>query len=111
MNDLIEQLSLPSNSQESTLYVKRLKETLAAYPNERGNKLSYTMKISRDRHGKILGAAAKHGMTVTDLITGFIDRVLPVLQQADPVEVPGYRLDHRAQADRHGHRAKKQSSI
>ncbi len=100
MNDLIDNFNLPSDNSESTLYVRRLKETLAAYPAQRGNKLSYTMKISRDRHGKLLAAVTKHGMTITDLLTDYIDRVLPVLQRADPVDVPGYRLDHRTQAAR-----------
>jgi hypothetical protein len=98
MSNLAEQLTLPSDHSEDTLFVKRLKESLAGNPQQRGDKLSYTMKISRDRHGKLLAAANKHGMTVTDLLIQYIDQVVPVLQRAMPVDVPGYVQDRRTRA-------------
>jgi hypothetical protein len=100
MSGLLKQLELPTEYTEETLYVKRLKETLAAHPDEKGDKLSYTMKISRDRHGAILAAAAKHGLTVTDILTLHIDQILPVLQKARPVDVPGYKKDLRTRPAR-----------
>ena len=53
------------------------------------------MKLSRDRHGKLLAAVDRHGMTITDLLVHYIDQVLPVLQRAKPVDVPGYKKDKR----------------
>lgn len=100
MADLLKQLELPSEFSEETLYVKRLKETLAAHREERGNKFSYTMKLSRDRHGKLLAAVDKHGMTITDLLTHYIDQMLPVLQRARPVDVLGYKKDKRTKPER-----------
>jgi hypothetical protein len=95
---LIEQLAFPSEESKETVYVRRMKETLAAHPDPRGKKLTQNFKISADRHGELLAAVAKHGMTVTDVLTLYIDQVLPILQHAVPVEVPGYTLDKRTQA-------------
>ena len=88
-------LDLPTDLSEETLYVKRLKQTLAAQQDKRGDKLCYTMKMSRDRHGELLAAVDRHGMTITDLLVSYIDQVIPVLQKAKPLNVPGYKLDNR----------------
>jgi hypothetical protein len=93
--EALKQLELPSEHTEETLWVKRLKEHLAAHPDERGNKVCYTIKMTRERHGRLLAAVDRHGMTITDLLTQYIDQVLPVMQRAKPVEVPGYKKDKR----------------
>ena len=62
---------------------------------EKGDRLCMTFKISRDRHGELLAQVAKHGMTVTDILTLHIDQIIPVLEKAKPVDVPGYKKDKR----------------
>ena len=91
----MEQIILPSGHTDETLYVQRLKETLALRPSEPGKKFSFTMKLTRDRHGKLMAAVSKHGMTITDLLTPYIDAVTPILEQAVPVDVPGFKRDMR----------------
>jgi hypothetical protein len=44
--------------------------------------------------------AAKHGMTMTDLLTLHIEQIIPVLQKAKPIDVPGYKHDKRAAGPR-----------
>lgn len=100
MSDLVRQLELPSDDSEETRYVKRLKESLAAQPEERGDRLCFTFKLSRDRHGKLLAAVSKHGLTVTDILTAHVDQIIPVLLKAKPVEVPGYKRDLRTKPPR-----------
>jgi hypothetical protein len=100
MSDLVHQLELPSDHSAETLYVKRLKEMLAAQGDERGDRLCFTFKLSRDRHGKLLAAASKHGLTVTDILTAHVDQILPVLLKARPVEVPGFKRDLRTRPPR-----------
>jgi len=95
MSELIKQLQLPTEHSEETLFIKRMKETLAAAPVEKGDRLCMTFKISRDRHGELLAQVAKHGMTVTDILTLHIDQIIPVLEKAKPVDVPGYKKDKR----------------
>jgi hypothetical protein len=34
-------------------------------------------------------------MTVTDILTLHIDQIIPVLEKAKPVDVPGYKKDKR----------------
>ena len=89
------QLTLPIDFSPETIYVVRMKEQLASREEEKGDRLSMTFKLKRDLHGKLLAAAAKHGVTVTDPLTLHIDQVLPILQKASPVEVHGYRRDLR----------------
>lgn len=93
--DPVMQLELPSEHSAETLYVKRLKEMLAAQSEDRGAKRCFTFKLSDDRHGKLLAAVSKHGLTVTDLLLAHIDQVLPVLLKAKPVDVPGFKRDLR----------------
>jgi hypothetical protein len=95
MSELIKQLQLPTEHSEETLFIKRMKETLAAAPVEKGDRLCMTFKISRDRHGELLAQVAKHAMTVTDILTLHIDQIIPVLEKAKPVDVPGYKKDKR----------------
>lgn len=95
MTSLVQQLELPNEASEETLYVKRLKETLAANPDEKGDRLCVTFKLNRARRGAFLAALVKHGMTLTDVLTHHIDQILPVLQKAVPVDVPGYKKDLR----------------
>jgi hypothetical protein len=95
MSELIKQLQLPTEHSEETLFIKRMKETLAAAPVEKGDRLCMTFKISRDRHGELLAQVAKHGMTVTDILTLHIDQIIPVLEKAKPVDVPGSKKDKR----------------
>jgi hypothetical protein len=108
MPNLLEQLTLPTDYSQETLYVKRMKETLAALPEEKGDRICVTFKLSRDRHGELLAQAARHGLTVTDLLTLHIDQIVPVLQKAKPIEVPGYKPDGRTQipAWKRGRRAR-----
>ena len=61
---------------------------------------SMTFKLSRDRHGKLLAAVSKHGLTVTDILTAHVDQIIPVLLKAKPVEVPGYKRDLRTKIPR-----------
>jgi hypothetical protein len=56
--------------------------------------------MTGERHGRLLAAVDKHGMTITDLLTQYIDQVLPVIQRAKPVEVTGYRTDKRTKPKR-----------
>jgi len=98
MSEFIRQLSFSSDDSEETKFVRRMKEVLAAHPDPRGDKLVATFKVSRDRHGELMAAVDKHGMTITDVLTFLIDQVTPMLQRAKPVEVRGYTLDKRTKA-------------
>ena len=100
MSELLEQLQLPTPYTEETQYVKHLKEILAAAPEEKGDKICVTFKLSRDRHGELLRAVSNHGMTVTDILTLHIDQIIPVLQKAKPVDVAGYKRDKRTKPPR-----------
>jgi hypothetical protein len=73
---------------------------VAAQDDERGDRLCFTFKLSRDRHGKLLAAASKHGLTVTDILTAHVDQILPALLRAKPVEVPGFKRDLRTRLPR-----------
>lgn len=57
------------------------------------NVVCYTMKMPREVHGQLLSAAARHGITMTDLLLHLIDEVLPALLQAEPVK--GHKRDRR----------------
>jgi hypothetical protein len=94
------QFELPIEFAEETLQVRRLKEMLANAPRDRGDRLCCTFKMTRERHGRFLAAAYKHGMTATDLFTLFVDQITPVLLKATPLEVPGYRRDLRTKLPR-----------
>lgn len=95
MSELVEQLQLPTEYSAETLYIKEMKEILAAAPEEKGDRLCMTFKISRDRHAELLKAVGRHDMTITDILTLHIDRIIPVLQKAKKVNVPGYKKDRR----------------
>ena len=86
MSELVEQLQLPTEYSAETLYIKEMKEILAAAPEEKGDRLCMTFKISRDRHAELLKAVGRHDMTITDILTLHIDRIIPVLQKAKKVE-------------------------
>lgn len=100
MSDLLKQLELPSEHTEETLHVKRMKETLAGMPESRGDRISVVFKMRRDLHGQALAALVKHGMTMTDVLNLHIEQLLPVLQRAKAIEVPGYKRDMRTRAPR-----------
>jgi len=95
MPEILEQLTLPSEHSEETLWVMHLKERLVDQPVCRGDRLSYNMKIKREVHAKLMKYAAVHGITVADLLMDYIDKVLPVIMKAKPVNVPGYKKDLR----------------
>lgn len=96
--DLIKQLQFESEDSPETVTIRSMKEMLAKRPDPRGDKLMATFKISRDRHGELLAAVDRHGMTVTDVLTVYIDQIIPVLQRAKPIDVPGYIVDKRTKA-------------
>ena len=96
--DLIKQLAFESEESPETVTVRGMKEMLAKQPDPRGRKEILTMKISSDRKGELMSAVDKHGMTITDVLTIYIDQIIPVLQRAKPVEVPGYSQDQRIKA-------------
>ncbi len=56
--------------------------------------------MPRDLHGRILHSLVNHGMTLTDLLLLHATQVLPVLQSATPVEVPGWKIDKRTKRPR-----------
>lgn len=104
MEDQLNLLELPAEQSPETLYVQRLKEAVAGRGNEKkGDKLSFTMKMARNQHGALLAACARHGITITDLLTMHVEQILPVLQKARVVDVPGLKRDLRTTpARRHG---------
>ncbi len=85
---------------KETDIVLGMKLALIANPEPKGDRLCFTFKLSRDRHAKLLAAADKHDMTLTDLFRLHVDRLLPVLQKATPVDVPGYKKDGRTKPKR-----------
>ena len=89
------QLELPQENAEDTEYVRRLKQTVVASGELKGNRACVTFKIDRQRHAELLRLCSKHGITMTDLLTVHIDRIMPILSRATPVEVPGYKVDKR----------------
>ena len=95
MGTLIEQLELPSDYEAETRYVIQMKEKLAAQPENREVKATMVYKLPRELRGLFMAAVAKHGLTMTDVITLHIRQIIPVLQKARPVEVPGYAQDKR----------------
>jgi hypothetical protein len=102
MSSLRPQPELPNEVSAETLYVKRLKEAIAASPfdEDEGARHCVTFKLGRDRHRAIVAALVRHGMTLTDLLTYHIDQILPVLQKAISIEVPGYKQDLRTKLAR-----------
>ena len=100
MSDLVQQLELPSDYSAETLHVKRMKEQLVAYPKERGDQVCFTFKMSRARHAQLLAVVDRHDMTITDVLTLHVDQILPVLQKAKKVIVPGYSKDKRTNPGR-----------
>jgi hypothetical protein len=68
-----------------------MKERVAAQGDEKGDKVSFTMKMTRSRHALLLKYCRQQGITITDLLTVYVDDVLPVLMKAVPVEVPATR--------------------
>jgi len=95
MGTLIEQLELPSDYEAETRYVIQMKEKLAAQPENREVKATMVYKLPRELRGLFMAAVAKHGLTMTDVITLHIRQIIPVLQKARQVEVPGYAQDKR----------------
>lgn len=95
MPDDVIQMELSSPESEETRYIRSIKEALAKLPAEKGDRVCVTFKLSRDRHGQLLAACAKQGITMTDLLTLYIDHILPKLQRAHPTTVPGYEPDKR----------------
>jgi hypothetical protein len=97
---LVEQLELPGEYEAETRYVVQMKQRLAAKPDNKEVKASMVYKLPRELRGRFMAAVAKHGLTMTDVLTLHIENIIPVLQKATPKEVEGFTPDRRGAGPR-----------
>ena len=95
---MAKQLKLPTieaaSREQITEFVRELVQQILLRAEDKSkDTICYTMKMPRDVHGQLLSAAARHGITMTDLLLFQIDQVLPALLLAEPVR--GHKKDLR----------------
>ena len=96
MSERTDQLWLPDPESDATKVVRQLKMRLVVSQKEpRGDRVTANYKIRRDLHAQMLAVAARHGVSLTDLVNDYFKRLLPVLQNAALVEVEGYKPEQR----------------
>jgi hypothetical protein len=80
------------SQEEATLYVDRMKKAITSsarkpYP------ACLTFTINYELRDSLRAAAAKHRMTMTQVLTYYIERVIPVLEKADATKESLFRYD------------------
>jgi IS1 family transposase len=89
------ELSTGDGQAKATNFVRDIKLAVVAKQDCNEERRFVTFKLDHQAHGALLQCCKRLGITMTDLFSTYVDKVLPVLRAAEPVEVKGYKPDGR----------------